>query len=193
VPRTGPPIPGGICVEPDGIRVRVDSISTGHSWPSGATQDRRTWLEVIAYDASDAVVFRSGVVPDGMDPEASGDPNLFGFWDRTLKTDNTQAHFFWDVAKIESVLLPGPTTIDVNDPAFDHSRFKKFFLTTAAIERVTARFRFRPLPFSMLDELIASGDLAASFRDQNKTLEVGSPRTWLKATREPSTFCGPPN
>jgi hypothetical protein len=45
----------------------------------------------------------------------------------------------------------------------------------------------------MLDELIASGDLAASFRDRNQTLEVASPRTWLKATRDPATFCGPPN
>lgn len=117
------------------ITVRVDSFGTGHAWPSGAAQDRRTWLELVVYDAAGAVIFQSGVVPDGMDPEEIGDPNLFGFWDRTFKADGTPSHFFWDVARIDSQLLRPPVTLDKSDPAFDHSTTKVF--PTAA--RTTSR------------------------------------------------------
>src|SRR5690606_4573425 len=86
-PRTGPTDAyGGICVDPPGtITVRVDNVGSGHSWPSGSGFDRRAWLEVIAYRADDSIVFQSGVVPDGVDPEEIDDPNLVGFWDRVYK------------------------------------------------------------------------------------------------------------
>jgi hypothetical protein len=185
LPLSGPPPPGGICVLPDGrITVRVDSIGVGHSWPSGAAQDRRAWLEVIAYDANDAVVFQSGVVPPGMDPEVA-DPDVFGFWDKTFKADGTPAHFFWEVDRIESNLLLAPSV-----PKENVSRTATFSPGTANIERVTARFRFNPLPYAMLDELIASGDLAPAIRDQVKTLEVGRPTVWLRSTAVDR--CGPP-
>jgi hypothetical protein len=96
LPRTGPPPPGGICVLPNGdLTVRVDSIGTGHMWPSGATQDRRAWLEVRAFDAETGgtEMFSSGVVADDVDPPPVGDA-LLGFWDETFRADNTQAHFF---------------------------------------------------------------------------------------------------
>ena len=36
---------GGICVQPDGtFTVRIDSFNVGHMFPSGAAQDRRTWI-----------------------------------------------------------------------------------------------------------------------------------------------------
>jgi hypothetical protein len=182
--------PGGICVTPqDGgiITVRVDSISVGHSWPSGAAQDRRTWLELIAYDAGGTPLLQSGVVPVGMDPEVA-DPGVFGFWDRTFKADNTPAHFFWDVDHIDSRLLLAPSV-----PKEDVSKTARFILGAAwaNVERVTARFRVNPLPYAMLDDLIASGDLAPAIRARVTTLEVGAPTVWTKATADAGR-CGPP-
>ena len=138
-PTSGGASPGGICVTPiDGgqLTVRMDTIMDGHMFPSGASQDRRSWLEVIAYNASNTVVFSSGVVPDDMDPEAIDDPMVncsgaganacSGFWDRTFKADGTPASFFWEVATEQSKLLKPPVTFDPNAPNYDHSTTATF-------------------------------------------------------------------
>jgi hypothetical protein len=187
--------PGGICLDPPGVlSVRVDSIGTAHDWPSGAAQDRRAWLEVIAYGAPDpmtpdapgAVVFSSGIVGDGQDPEDIADPNLFGLWDRAVKDDGTPAHFFWDIASVNSVLLRPPVTLDKNSPMFDHSSTAKFDIgpSFGEIDRITARIRIRPLSYAMLGDLIGSGDLAAAPASQLQTLDIfGTQRTWSVATK----------
>ncbi len=182
------PAPGGICLDPPGLlSVRVDSIGTGHSWPSGAAQDRRAWLEVIAYRADNTVFFQSGVVPDGMDPDEIADPNLFGLWDRTFKEDGTPAHFFWDVASHDdSSLIRGPTTLVQTDPAFDHSKTKTFMVGAnfGEIDHITTRIRIRPLPYALLDELVASGDLEPEVATRLKVLDIkGTQRRWFKATK----------
>ena len=189
-PRTGPPSPGGICLDPPGVlTVRIDSLGTGHSWPSGAALDRRAWLEVVAYRADDTIVFSTGVVPDGTDPDElirTTDPNLFGLWDRTFKADNTPAHFFWEVARVDSQLLLGPTTLDQNLPAFDHSKTARFEIGAlyAEIDRIEAIVKIRPLPFELIDDLVASGDLDPAIRARIPTLEVSATRrNWLKATK----------
>src|SRR6185437_5961591 len=76
-PTGGGAAPGGICVVPENggeITVRTDSFQIGHDYPSGAAQDRRSWLEVIAYDSNNNVLFSSGVVADNQDPEDIDDP-----------------------------------------------------------------------------------------------------------------------
>ena len=187
--------PGGICLDPPGeLSVRIDSIGTAHDWPSGAAQDRRAWLEVIAYgahddtmpDAPDPIVFSSGVVADGQDPEDLADPNLFGLWDRTFKDDGTPAHFFWEVATVDSKLLRPPVTLDKNSPAFDHSSTVRFNVASqlAAIDHITARVRIRPLAYAVLGDLVSSGDLAATVASQLQTLDIfGTQRTWSVATK----------
>ncbi len=179
--------PGGICLDPPGIlNVRIDSIGTAHKWPSGAAQDRRAWLEVVATDVAGAEVFTTGVVPDGVDPEQIGDPHLFGLWDRALKDDGTPAHFFWDVAQVDSQLLRPPVTLDKNSPAFDHSSIARFDIGPdyTRIETITARIRIRPLAHAMLDDLVRSGDLAASVPGQLRTLDIlGTQSLWTYATQ----------
>jgi hypothetical protein len=195
-------IPGGVCVVPLGggtISVRVDSISVGHRFPSGAAQDRRAWLEVIAYDASGSVVFASGVVPDGSDPEDISDPQLFGLWNRTFRDDGSPAPFFWDVATARPQLLAAPVTLDPNDPRFDHSSTATFAVGSAIanIDHVTARLRVRAFPLATLDLLVASGDLDPAVKQQVQTLTTGTGgaafRTWTRAGADPTTGCCPAN
>jgi hypothetical protein len=186
---------GGICVEPTGnLTVRLDTLNVGHMFPSGASQDRRSWVEVKAYNAAGDVIFESGVVPDGMDPEDIGDKyvnctagpeSCSGFWDRTFKADGSPAHFFWEVATVDSKLLKPQTILDPNATGYDHSTTVKYQLGPLAqqIDRVEAKLKMRALPFHVLDELIASGDLDASIRGQLKTLESrGAMSVWTKAT-----------
>jgi hypothetical protein len=190
---------GGICVTPLGggtITVRIDTRGTGHMFPSGAAHDRRAWLEITAFDARDRIVFSSGVVPDDKDVDDIADPNLFGLWDRTFRTDGTPAHFFWDVARVNSKLLPPPVTLDPRDPAFDHSATATYVVGAVAsqIDHITARVRVRALPRALLRELVASGDLDARVAAHApRTLEIaGSLRHWTRnvAQRQiPNTGC----
>jgi hypothetical protein len=188
---------GGICVNPDGtITVRIDSFNVGHMFPSGAAQDRRSWIELKAYNAAGAVLFQSGVVPDGVDPEQINDPyvsctmpgttSCSGFWDRTYKVDNTPAHFFWEVARIDSKLIKPQSTLDQNSPAYDHSSTVKYLVgpsVTQQVDRIEAKLKVRALPFEAVDDLIASGDLDPAIRGELKTLEpLGAQSTWLRAT-----------
>lgn len=186
----------GICIYPDGtLQVRVDSIGTGHSWPSGSAMDRRAWLEVIAYDASDNILFQSGVVPPGMDPEVV-EPRVFGFWDRALKADGSPAHFFWEIDRFvedcrpingnQNCLLHAPAV-----PKMNVAEIAKFVVGPQHpnIKRVTAQFKFNSLPYAMIDDLIASGDLAPSIRGQLKTLDVGTKTEWIRASA--GEMCGP--
>jgi hypothetical protein len=186
---------GGICVEPTGtLTVRLDTINVGHKFPSGASQDRRSWVEVKAYNAAGDVIFQSGVVPDGMDPEDIGDPYVnctggpeacSGFWDRTFKADGTPAHFFWEVATVDSKLLKPQTILDPNATGYDHSTTVRYQIGALAqqIDRVEARLRVRALPFDVLDDLVASGDLDPSISSQLKTLDSrGAMAVWTKAT-----------
>jgi hypothetical protein len=193
-PGGGPSdIPGGVCLVPLGggqITVRLDSIQIGHNWPSGAAQDRRAWLEVVAYDASGAVVFHTGDVPDGTDPEAAGEPDLFGLWDRTARDDGNPAHFFWDVASYQPGTLRPPL-----DPYSDHSTTATYGVATvfSRIDRITTIVHVRPLPFAVLDDLIGSGDLDPGVRSQMKTLDLdpGTRRQWSRAGQDPASGCCP--
>ena len=185
-PRTGTRSPGGICLDPPGIlTVRVDSLNLGHSFPSGSAFDRRVWLEVTAYRADDSIVFQSGKVPDGMDPEEINDPRLFGLWDRATKSSGMPAHFFWEVAAVDtSKTLKGSVTFDPNDPAFDHSMTARYNIANyTEIARIEAQLFIRALPFETLRSLVASGDLDPAVIGQLKTLTSDFAKsTWLKST-----------
>jgi cytochrome c554/c'-like protein len=187
-PLTSNVQPGGICLDPPGfLKVRMDSIGTAHNWPSGAVQDRRAWLEVVARDAGGATLFATGVVPDDKDPDPASDTNLFGMWDRTFKDDGSPAHMFWDIARVDSRLtLRPPVTLDKNSAAFDHSTTVQFNVTASfgQIDSITARVHIRALSHALIDDLIASGDLAAGAIGPIETLEIlGTQSTWTKATK----------
>ena len=196
---------GGICVDPPGVlSVRMDSIGTAHDWPTGAAQDRRAWLEVIAYDATGAVVFATGTkapndgtpLPDGMDPEDQDppDPNLFGLWDRAFNDMGKPEHMFWDIARVDSQLLRPPVTLDKNSPLFDHSSTAMFHVegVFGRIDHITARIRIRPLSYALIRDLTDSGDLAAGAVPLLPTLDIlGTQHTWKAdpATHQPNTNC----
>ena len=185
-PRTSNRAPGGICLDPPGIlTVRIDSLNLGHSFPSGSAFDRRVWVEVTAYRADSSIVFQSGKTPDGVDPEIA-DPNVFGMWDTAKKSDGTKAHFFWEIATVDSSkLLKGSLTFDQNDPAFDHSVKARFNVPSMnEIDRIEAQVWVRPLPFETLHELVNSGDLAPEVLAGVQTLKPQYAKsTWLLATK----------
>ena len=146
------------------VRFETDA---GHSQPSGAAQDRRMWLEFIAYAADGSVLFASGDIGDGeleekADDDPSYDRNLVLFRDRIYDERGDPVHMFWEAAPsaahpdgYRSLLLPAATE---TMPA--HALEARYLVPEPErVARVTARLRIRPIGMDVLHDLVASGDL----------------------------------
>jgi hypothetical protein len=146
------------------VRFETDA---GHSQPSGAAQDRRLWVEFIAYAEDGGVLFASGDIEDGeLEEKPAGDPerdrDLALFRDRIYNARGEPVHMFWEAAPSDehpdgyrSLLLPAATEAM---PA--HSLEARYLVPTPErIARVTARLRIRPIGMDVLHDLVESGDL----------------------------------
>ena len=165
-----------LCIKPGprgiSVDVTLDNAFVGHNFPSGANQDRRAWVELVAYSGG-AVVFSSGVVPDKKSVVSVTDPNLWLLRDKIFGQDGAEVHMFWNAARFESQQLPSAVTNDRMDPAFYHSVTRTYDLTGMP-DRITMRMRMRPLDFDVLDDLVASGDLDPALLDRIPTFNLAS-------------------
>jgi hypothetical protein len=137
--------------------------AAGHAQPSGTTQDRRMWLEFIAYDANDKVMYQSGVIEDGAleeypigDPKY--DPKLCMFRDRWLNEQGEDVHMFWEAVKKDkttSKVVPYATV-----QGAQHLYTCSYTMPgRQQPARVAMRMRMRPVGVDVLNSLIDSGDL----------------------------------
>jgi hypothetical protein len=162
-----------------GVSVILDNVAAGHGWPSGAAQDRRAWVEVIAYSGQ-TVVYQSGVVADGMPVTAISDADLWLLRDCMLDDQNTPVSMFWQARKpSESYQLPGQLTYDPTDARFYQTHIYQTFprqtALTAAPDRVTMRVRLQAIGLDVIDDLKGTGDLSdLTIRAHIPTFDVGS-------------------
>jgi hypothetical protein len=179
-----------LCFSPTGsIRVFLDNVAGGHSFPSGATQDRRNWVEVVAYTGANPV-YQSGVVPDGKSVTSLQDPDLWLLRDCMFDRGGAEVHMFWDAAQTEGNALPAQVTFDPGDPRFYQTHIVRAYPRSgnipgaASIDRVTMRVRTQPIGLDVLDDLVASGDLDRSVRDAMPTFDLGADGIleWTAAT-----------
>jgi hypothetical protein len=187
----GPAYLPRICVSPDmggSIQLRLDNSFAGHMLPTGAAHDRRVWVEMHAYDATDVELFATGVVADGEDPDRS-DPQLWEIKEEVSDGSGQPALFFWEIRSTDKTGLLRPTiTLDPNSPDYDHSTWKYYTNLPfySQIRRVTMAVHVRPLPFEIIDSLETSGHLsaaqAAQIRGALPTITpLGSNLEWLPA------------
>jgi hypothetical protein len=166
-----------VCVSRDlpQFSVLLDNFGAGHSWPSGAGQDRRAWVEVSAY-AGETLLLSSGQVADHEDITAYEGSDAWLLRDRTYKLDGSPAHMFWDVARIESDLIPGARTANIADPAYLMTHRSRAYpargLLSARPDRIRIRVRLRAIGLDILDDLITSGDLARELRDEYPVFDI---------------------
>ncbi len=159
------------------IHLTLDNANAGHNYPSGAAQDRRAWLEVIAYDG-DEIIYQSGVFADGEVVSTEADPDLWLLRDQTFDENGEETHMFWDVASIKEKTLPVQVTTNPADENYYKSHLRRRFPfamadTIAAVPtRVTVRLRIMPVGLEVLDDLIESGHLDARFRSEMATLDL---------------------
>ena len=170
-----------------GISVILDNVAAGHGFPSGAAQDRRAYVEVIAYAGAN-VIFSSGVVADGADvAHLTGDPNLWLMRDCMLDANQQSVPMFWQAVSVESVALPAQLTFNALDPRFYQSHLIRTFPRDTALsqmpDRVTMRVRVQAIGLDVIDDLIASGDLDPAYRNKVPTFDIGAMPlvTWTAA------------
>ncbi|HEX7664093.1 MAG TPA: hypothetical protein VF407_06280, partial [Polyangiaceae bacterium] len=162
------------------VTASLDDAFVGHDFPSGATHDRRAWLELVAYAGTD-VVFSSGVVEDGKDVLALNDPNLWIFRQRLLDASGAEVKFMWQAASTEGTFLTPSVTNDPQDPRYYHALTHTYDVPANA-DRITMRLRIIAVGYDVLDDLVASGDLAQSVRDSMKVLTLaGTQLEWTAA------------
>ncbi len=160
--------------------VTLDNAFAGHEFPSGANQDRRAWVELLAY-RGESVIFSSGVVADRKAVSKLEDPNLWLLRDRIFRPDGTETHMFWEAATVLEEQLPAATTADPRDPHFLHAVRRSYRLPEAP-DRVTMRVRMRPVDVDLLDDLVASRDLDPAILDRIPTFDLASSRKeWTSA------------
>ena len=144
----------------------------GHRMPSGAAQDRRMWLEWIAFDAEDQVIAESGTIDDD-EVEVGHDPQLWLMRDILFDEDGEETHVFWEAAsRNDAELLPVPTSLQVGAHTLERTfdlEMKTGMLPPARIE---LRLRMRPIGLDVLQELVDAGDLDQTVLAEMPTFTV---------------------
>lgn len=166
--------------------VWLHNEAAGHSWPSGATPDRRAWVELIASDPLGEPVFQSGVVADDQPIAELDDPNLWLFRDRLFDAEGNETHMFWEAASFESELLGVPDSFGAEGHALtwvSHS-----YPLPSMPARVDMRVLLRAIGLEILADLVHSGDLDPAIVERFETFDVPpAGLSWTAADAEPST------
>lgn len=163
--------------ETSAIFVTLENASAGHAFPSGAAQDRRVWVELRAR-RGDTLLFESGAAgPD--DPSAPlEDDDLWAFMDRIYDEDDRPTTHFWNARRIESSLIPAPTTFDPAARDFLNNHVTRRYprsrdATIAGVpDRVEVLVRVRPIGLEILEDLNRSGHLAREHIDASPTFDI---------------------
>jgi hypothetical protein len=159
---------------PRGFELDLET-DAGHNQPSGTAQDRRMWLEFIAYDAQDRVIYKSGFVPDDKlhsypegEPESANDPDLCIWRDHHYDDAGNEVHMFWEAKRTEGVAITPGAAIGA-----PHGYTCRYTLPGGVKPaRVTARVRMRPVGLDVLQSLVDSGDLDAAVMQEMPTFTL---------------------
>jgi hypothetical protein len=166
--------------------------NAGHNQPSGAAQDRRMWLEFMAYgeDGKRLDAHTSGDIADGELEEKPPDdprhdPNLAMFRDRIYDARGEPVHMFWEAAKSDaypdgyvSHALPSATTTYVEGRHAVVKQYRAAGPNGELPARVTARLRMRPIGMDVLQDLVDSGDLDPAIAARMPTFTFGALVEW---------------
>lgn len=174
------------------IEVILENSGAGHHWPTGPTFDRRAWVEVVALDDANEVLFESGRLNDGQALSTLEDTQLWRLGSQGFNERGEPVHYPWEITRLESEILPVPTEKSSERPGFiDVHRRRTYRYDGPSPTAVTVRVRMRPIGLDLLDDLIESGDLEPAYRELIKTYDLGFTR--LEWSRDDAAECIPQN
>jgi len=148
------------------IELTLENVSAGHSFPSGATPDRRAWIEMTAY-SGDSVIYSTGGTP-AFPLEGSTDPDLWLMRDCIFDDTGKETNLFWQAATLKGeAAVPGSVIQNVAMPeTFNKSHPQKFFPTMGMLpmmpDRINLKIHLQAIGDDVLQALVDSGDLDAT-------------------------------
>jgi hypothetical protein len=158
------------------VRVILDNVGAGHGFPSGATPDRRAWVELTAY-AGTTVLYTSGGAA-AMPLEASPDPDLWLIRDCLQDTQGAEAKMFWQAGMAVGNNMPGSVMQVVSDPSsYSRTHLLRRYPSapggfSTAPDRITMKLHLQAIGDDVLADLVATGDLDPSLPSQIARYEV---------------------
>ncbi len=174
-----------LCViAPGDVQITLENSRIGHAWPTGATHDRRAWVELRAF-AGGAEVWSRGAAANDLPPDPRTEPDAILLGGTLFDAHAAPVKFLWQAASTRTVVL-APKTSDA--PGGTHPLVTRY-APPANVDRVTMRVRVTPFAPEVLDDLVASGDLAASVRGNVPTFSLAS--TTLEWTKDRGYACVP--
>jgi hypothetical protein len=175
---------GALCVNVrGGVRVILDDNGAAHSWPSGAAQDRRAWVEVEASKGGAPPFYSSGNVPAGT-PVGSepNDPDLWLLRDQMFDATGAPVDMFWQAACAGGNELTAIASSDPSNPA-NYTHRTRIYPSTPnpgdsvlpqMPDQVTVTVHLQPIGLDVLQDLETTG-LDPSVAAQMPTLTVALP------------------
>ncbi len=178
------PMCAKICLQPPSniLSVWLENTTAGHNFPSGAAQDRRVWVEIVAQKGG-MTVFSSGVVPPGtaVADLAASDKKLALFRDRLFDGAGNETHMFWDAARSAARPKGFESNLLAPYPDPNHTYQEDYFDFKGDLpDTVTLKVYLQPMGREVLKSLVDSGDLDAKYLDALLTFTVLE-RGWQKS------------
>src|SRR4029453_14110868 len=170
------------------IELTLENVSAGHSFPSGATPDRRAWIEMTAY-SGDSVIYSTGGA--GAFPlEGSSDPDLWLMRDCIFDDPGKERKCFWEAATVKGeAAVPGSVIQNVNMPeTFNKSHPQKFFPDAGMLpmmpDRINLKIHLQAIGDDVLQALVDSGDLDPAIPPKIARYTLGGATSfdWTPAT-----------
>ncbi|HLK92009.1 MAG TPA: multiheme c-type cytochrome [Polyangia bacterium] len=176
-----------LCLNPvtKKLALTLDNVgASGHSWPSGATPDRRAWVELTAYKGGNVIYASGNTDAAGTFPSAlpledtSPDPDLWLIRDCIYDASGAQQQMFWQAVTLApSNQLPGLLTQNVNDPTTYQTHFTLDYPGAGQLsdtpDHVTVSVHLKAIGDDVLASLVASGDLDPSIPPQIAAYTLG--------------------
>lgn len=167
---TGNWVPG----EPFPFTVLIEQLA-GHDMPSGASADRRMWIELVAYDEAGKVLLETGRIKDGEleekpETDPAYDPQFKPFRDYVTDAQGKETHMFWEAANYRPAVVPGATM-----PGVPHYGERSFTTSQGVLSppaRIELWLRLRPIGVDVLQDLVKSGHLDPKFIAEMPTFTV---------------------
>jgi hypothetical protein len=138
----------------------------GHNMPTGASQDRRMWVEVHGLDDAGVEQYGLGVIADGEIEQTPEAPHPCMYREYMLDDQGHETHDFWEAAVVDRALgkrLPYKVAGSCLDPIC-HSVSCTFQppLSTVAepSPQIEVRVRMRPMGMDVLSDLVSTGHLS---------------------------------
>jgi hypothetical protein len=174
-----------ICVElaplsNSAVYLTIDNANAGHNWPSGASQDRRAWVEVTAYRKGQ--VLYTNAVPGDREPPGDN-REAWIFRDRIFNGDR-EVHMFWEATRVAKGTIG--VQVGRNDPNWlTAAHASRRFPATGTVyftklpeddsgvpDRVTVKVRIRAMGDDVLSDLVQSGDLDPGVIEEMPTFDL---------------------